>query len=235
MEKEKHRLSRLTQIVTQLQSNKLVTAKTLAEKYQVSVRTIYRDIRTLENSGIPIVVEEGRGYSLMQGYSLPPVMFTEGEANALVTAEHIINKNKDRSLVENYENAITKIKSVLKHSQKEKIDFLNNRIQYREQVENKNTSKYLMSVQMCITNFQLISVQYKSLENNVTNRIIEPFAIYNTQGNWLLIAFCRLRKDYRSFRIDLIQNIIVQNEKFEPHKITLEEYFLQCQKKTLHS
>ncbi len=235
MEKEKHRLSRLTQIVTQLQSNKLVTARTLAEKYQVSVRTIYRDIRTLENSGIPIVVEEGRGYSLMKGYNLPPVMFTEGEANALITAEHIINKNKDRSLVENYENAITKIKSVLKHSQKEKIDFLNNRIQYREQVENKNTSKYLMSIQTCITNFQLISIRYKSLENNVTNRVIEPFAIYNTQGNWLLIAFCRLRKDYRSFRIDLIQNIIVQNEKFEPHKITLEEYFLQCQKKTLHS
>ncbi|MEL7062687.1 MAG: HTH domain-containing protein, partial [Bacteroidota bacterium] len=80
---EKPRLSRLTAILTQLQSKRLVTAKALAERHNVSIRTIYRDIRTLEQSGIPIVTEEGKGYSIMEGYHLPPVVFTEDEANAL--------------------------------------------------------------------------------------------------------------------------------------------------------
>jgi len=80
---KKPRISRLTAILTQLQSKQLLTAREIAEKHHVSVRTIYRDIRTLENSGIPIVTEEGKGYSLMQGFNLPPVMFTEKEANSL--------------------------------------------------------------------------------------------------------------------------------------------------------
>lgn len=100
MEKEKPRLARLTAILTQLQSKRMVTAKEIAEKHNVSVRTVYRDIRTLEKSGIPIVIEEGKGYTLMDGYRIPPVMFTQDEANALITAEQLIRKNKDQSLTE---------------------------------------------------------------------------------------------------------------------------------------
>jgi len=117
---EKSRLSRLTTIITQLQSKKIVTATYLAEKHNVSIRTIYRDIRTLEQSGVPIVVEEGKGYSLMQGYHMPPVMFTENEANALITAEQLVLKNKDQSFIDNYCLAISKIKSVLKYTEIEK-------------------------------------------------------------------------------------------------------------------
>jgi len=90
MAEDKPRLARLTAILTQLQSKKLITARDIAEKHEVSIRTVYRDIRTLEKSGIPIVTEEGKGYSIMEGYKLPPVMFTEDEANALITAEQII-------------------------------------------------------------------------------------------------------------------------------------------------
>ena len=78
---EKPRISRLSQIVTILQSKRLITARELAEKFNVSIRTIYRDIRTLESSGIPIVTEEGKGYFLQEGYQLPPIMFSEEEAN----------------------------------------------------------------------------------------------------------------------------------------------------------
>ena len=123
MPTEKPRLARLTTILTQLQSKRLVTATELADKHQVSVRTIYRDIRTLEKSGIPIVTEEGKGYSIIEGYKLPPVMFTEEEANALITAEQLIRKNKDQSLTEQYESAVTKIKSVLKYTQKDSLIF----------------------------------------------------------------------------------------------------------------
>ena len=155
MEKEKPRLARLTAILTQLQSQRLVTASSIAQKHGVSIRTVYRDMRTLEKSGIPIITEEGKGYSIMEGYKIPPVMFTEEEANALITAEQIINKNKDQSFVELYQNAITKIKSVLGHSQKEKTELLSKRIQIRNNEENLKTSDYLVQLQSAIVNLQL--------------------------------------------------------------------------------
>lgn len=74
MAKAKPRLSRLTAILTQLQSKRLLTAREIAEKYKISIRTVYRDIRTLESSGIPIITVEGQGYSIMEGYKIPPVM-----------------------------------------------------------------------------------------------------------------------------------------------------------------
>ena len=108
------RLSRLISILTQFQTKRLLTSTTLAEKFGVSVRTIYRDIKALEQAGVPILTEEGKGYYLMEGYRIPPVMFTESEANALITAEQLILKNKDASFVKEYKEAVNKIKSVLK-------------------------------------------------------------------------------------------------------------------------
>ena len=81
------RLSRLTAILIQLQTKRLLTATQLADKFSVSIRTIYRDIRALEQAGVPIITEDGKGYTLMEGYRVPPVMFTEAQANALITAE----------------------------------------------------------------------------------------------------------------------------------------------------
>lgn len=234
-ENEKPRISRLTAIVTQLQSKKLVTAKLLSEKFNVSVRTIYRDIRTLEKSGIPIVTEEGKGYSLMDGFQLPPIMFTENEANALITAERLISQNKDLSLVENYTNAITKIKSVLRYSQKESTDFLTERIVFRTNVEKTTTSHHLMTLQSAITKLQLTTIDYISLKNEFSTRTIEPFALYSTQENWILIAFCRLRNEFRSFRIDQIDQLKLENDTFESHKMTLQDYFETCRQKYLTS
>ena len=224
-EKEKPRLSRLTAIITQLQSRRLVTATFLADYHNVSIRTIYRDIRTLERSGIPIVTEEGKGYSLVEGYQLPPVLFTEDEANALITAERLVVKNKDQSFTESYSNAITKIKSVLKYSQKGKADLLADRVWFGDNNAFEKTSNFLMKIQSAITNYQLAEIDYHSADKNLTTRIIEPFALYNNQGNWLLIAYCRLRNDFRSFRIDYIRKLILQSETFEPHNMTIVEYF----------
>ncbi len=227
---EKPRLSRLTAILTQLQSKQILTAGEIAEKYNVSKRTVYRDIRTLENSGIPIITIEGKGYSIMQDFNLPPIMFTELEANALITAEKLIKKNKDKSLTEQYENAVSKIKSVLRHSQKEKIELLSERIVFRNNLKNEKTSNYLMTIQSTISNFNLIEIEYNSLQGEFTKRTIEPFALYSTQDNWLLIAICRLRNDFRVFRLDHIQKLTVQNKHFEPQRMTLQEYFEICRK-----
>lgn len=226
------RLSRLTAILTQLQTKRLLTASELASKFSVSNRTIYRDIKALEQAGVPILTEDGKGYALMEGYRIPPVMFTESEANALITAEQLILKNKDASFVKEYSEAINKIKSVLRNNTKEKANLLSNRIVFRQNTDNDKTSNYLSALQLALTNFNLSKIKYYSIETNqTTERIIEPFAIYSTQENWLLIAFCRLRKDFRAFRLDRIQSLNVFTDKFEPHKITLQEYFEICKAK----
>lgn len=222
---DKPRLSRLTAILTQLQSSRIVTAKVLAEKHNVSIRTIYRDIRTLEKSGVPIITEEGRGYRMMDGYSLPPVMFSEDEANALITAEQLINKNKDISFVEQYKSAIEKIKAILRGPQKEKAHLLTERVYFRNNYKNEKSSSYLMQIQLALTNFQVLKIEYLSSKQVRTTRKIEPFALYSTQENWLLVAFCRLRKEFRVFRIDYIQKVSNTLEQFESHNMTLDEYF----------
>ncbi|WP_106794303.1 YafY family protein [Aquimarina sp. Aq78] len=224
-ETEKPRLSRLTAILTQLQSKRIVTAKYLSEKHNVSVRTIYRDIRTLENSGIPIVTEEGKGYSIMEGYHLPPVLFTEDEANALITVEQLVINNKDQSLIDNVSSALEKIKSILKYSQKGNADLLADRIYFGGNQNEEKSSNNLMQIQSAIIHFQVIKIEYHSSKNKQTSRTIEPFAIYSINGNFLLIAFCRLRNDFRNFRIDFINSLIPQNETFTPHNMTMQKYF----------
>jgi predicted DNA-binding transcriptional regulator YafY len=231
MVEDKPRLSRLTAMVTQLQSKRIVTAKEIAEKHNVSIRTIYRDIRTLEKSGIPIITEEGRGYSILEGYKIPPVMFTQEEANALITAQQLIKKNKDQSLIEQYESAILKIKSVLKYTQKDKAELLTSRIQVRNNLENEKTSNHLIQLQSAVSNYQTIKIDYLSLKNEQSQREIEPFALYTTKDNWVLIAFCKLKNDFRAFRLDCIQKIEILSNHFEPHKMTLQEYLEKCSEK----
>lgn len=226
------RLSRLTAILTQLQTKRLLTASELANKFSVSNRTIYRDIKALEQAGVPILTEEGKGYTLMEGYRIPPVMFTESEANALITAQQLVLKNKDASFVKEYSDAINKIKSVLRNNTRDKANLLSSRIVFRQNADNDRTSNFLSTLQLALTNFNLIKIKYNSPDiNQTTERTIEPFAIYSTQENWLLIAFCRLRKDFRAFRLDRILNLMTLNDQFEPHKITLQEYFEICKEK----
>lgn len=227
---DKSRLSRLTQIITQLQSKRMITARELAEAHGVSVRTIYRDIRALEESGIPILTEEGKGYRLMEGYRLPPVMFTEQEAAAMVTAEKMIARNRDQSFVEHYASAVSKVKAVLKYSQKEKVDLLSDRVMFSN-YNAATTSNFLMQIQSAICQFKVLEIDYHSLQDQKTSRRVEPFAIYSTQGNWLMIAYCRMRLDFRAFRLDRVETLTELTERFEPHDMTLQEYFESYQKK----
>lgn len=231
--KRNSRLTRLTSILIQLQSQKLLTSTKLAEKFEVSIRTIYRDIKTLEQAGVPILIEEGKGYSLMEGYTIPPIMFTEDESNALITAERLVQLNKDSSLISNYTAAINKIKAVLRNNTKEKIQLLSERVAFWKHPNHTNSqSNFLSIIQIAITDLKVIRISYYSPNSDKrSEREIEPFAIINKQGeDWYLIAWCRLRKDYRLFRFDRIKNMLITNEVFRPHKIGLEEYLAQYRK-----
>ncbi|GHN02134.1 hypothetical protein WSM22_36230 [Cytophagales bacterium WSM2-2] len=219
------RLSRLTAILTQLQTKRILTSTFLAEKFGVSIRTIYRDVKALEQAGVPVITEEGKGYSLMEGYKIPPVMFSESQANALILAEQLVLKNKDRSFINDYTEAIDKIKAVLRQSEKDKANLLADRTRFEQNINRERNSDYISQLQIALTNFLLVSIDYKNEQNKNTIRVIEPFALVSTTENWLLIAWCRLRKEFRYFRLDRITRMEISAEKFQPHKMTLQEYF----------
>lgn len=219
------RLSRLTAILTQLQTKRLLTAPELASKFSVSIRTIYRDIKALEQAGVPILTEDGKGYTLMEGYKIPPVMFTESQANALILAEQLVLNNKDASFVKDYSEAIEKIKAVLGHVLKDKANLLSERTRFSQNIYRERNSSNLSELQYALTNFYVTRIEYTNEANQVTTRQIEPFALLSTQENWLLVAWCRLRNEFRYFRLDRVNKMEVLTEKFTPHKMTLQEYF----------
>ncbi len=226
------RITRLTAILIRLQGGKLVTANQLAARFSVSVRTIYRDIKTLELAGVPVYTEEGKGYRLMEGYSLPPVMFTENEANALITAAHVIDKTKDASLISEYNMAIDKIRAVLRLGIKEKVSLLSQRIAISPGFTEGRSTDSLAQIQAALTTFKVLKIAYQSdAGEDPTQRDIEPFGLYySLEENWLVIAFCRLRKDFRMFRLDRIKSLTVSEKTFVPHKMTLAAYLEQKQK-----
>lgn len=218
------RLHRLTAILVKLQSKKIVQASDLAEKFDVSIRTIYRDMLALSDAGVPIGAEAGTGYFLVDGYSLPPIMFTEKQANALITASKIIQTNNDQSLIADYKDAIEKVKAILNTSQKEKLELLEKRIVgtlYKE----SPISNYLSVIQKAITDLRILEIEYSAASKEYTKREIEPMGIYFTNNIWVLIAYCRLRKDYREFRTDRILNLRETSKLFPPKFFTLEGYF----------
>jgi predicted DNA-binding transcriptional regulator YafY len=219
------RLSRLTAILTQLQTKRLLTSTTLAEKFGVSVRTIYRDIKALEQAGVPVLTEDGKGYTLMEGYKIPPVMFTESEANALILAEQLVLKNKDASFVKDFAEAIDKIKAVLRQSEKDKANLLADRTRFDQNTNRERNSNNLSDLQFALTNFCLTRIDYTNEADKTTSRLIEPFALINTTENWLMVAWCRLRKAFRYFRLDRINKTEILTEKFTPHKLTLQDFF----------
>ena len=160
----------------------------------------------------------------MEQYRIPPVMFTEEEANALILTEQLVQKNKDASLIRDYTNAIDKIKAVLGRSTKEKANLLSERTRFDQNTQSERTSDNISTLQYALTNFILVSIRYTNEAGNTTTRDLEPFALLSTE-NWLLIAWCRLRKEFRYFRLDRIEELKLLSEKFTPHNISLQEFF----------
>jgi predicted DNA-binding transcriptional regulator YafY len=229
------RLTRLSAILLQLQTKKVVSSADLAEKFEVSVRTIYRDIRVLEQIGVPIASREGKGYTLAEGYKIPPIMFSEEEASALITAAQLLKLNKDSSLISAFEQAVDKVKAVLNYTTREKLELLSTRVAISPAYIEVSTSSSLTLIQNALTSFTLLRIRYKAEgEKQDTERLIEPFAFYYSgQQQWALIAFCRLRNDFRMFRLDRISDVYSMEIKFEPHQLSLQQYLLGKEKNFL--
>ena len=226
------RLTRLSAILLQLQTRKLVSSTKLAEKFQVSARTIYRDIRLLGQIGVPILTLEGKGYSLAEGYKIPPVMFSEQEANALITAGQLIGLSRDSSLAQHYSDAVDKVKAVLNYAIKDKAELLSQRIAVSAASIIQPGSNTLPAIQHALTSFAVLRITYQAEHTGEsTERLIEPFAFYySLEQNWALIAFCRLRNDFRMFRLDRIKTVVPTGHTFTPHQLTLQQYLQEKEK-----
>jgi len=214
-----NRIDRLTAILTHLQSKRLIRAVELAERFNVSLRTIYRDVRALEESGIPIIGEAGQGYSLMEGYRLPPVMFTKEEALSFLVAEKLVEKALDEQSSQFFKEALIKIKSVLKSDEKDLLVDLQDSIKVMKSTVLNNANKSFQTVLRAISERKVIETAYKTfVDDRYSERKLEPLGMFHTHEQWYLIAFCLLRNDYRTFRLDRFSSLRITDQFYTRSK-----------------
>lgn len=220
------KFNRIVAILTQLQSRRIVTAQDLASRFDVSLRTIYRDIRTLESAGVPIISEAGTGYSIMEGYRLPPIMFNKEEALSFIKSEKLMQKFTDKNIGHHYESAMIKVKSVLKNSEKDFLDTLEGQIDIRptQKLFNSNIPNSLEIILESISNQKQVDLEYKAISDEITIRSIEPVGIFHEHNFWYILGYCMLRKDYRQFRTDRIISMQKTNTDFIKSHGNLADY-----------
>lgn len=222
-----NRFDRIVAILIQLQSKKIVKAQELADRFDVSLRTIYRDVRSLETSGVPIVSEAGVGYSIMDGYRLPPVMFTREEASSFVAAEKLMQRFTDKTFGAYYESAMFKVKSVLRGKEKDWIDALQSQIIINpaETLFNENIPNALEILFESIAEKTQVFVKYQSMESDIpSERNLEPVGIFHENNYWYVVAYCHFRKDYRQFRTDRLLQIQRTDIPFQLEHGTLDDF-----------
>lgn len=221
------KFDRIVAILIQLQSKKIVKAHELAERFEVSLRTIYRDIRTLEASGVPIYSEAGIGYSLMDGYRLPPVMFTREEASSFIAAEKLMQKFTDAELGNHYASAMYKLKAVLQGSDKDWVSTIESKVlmQTSGKTINEKAPNALAFLFKSIAERTQIILGYEAIDaDGMTERTIEPVGVFHDHNSWYFLGYCHLRKDYRQFKTDRIHSIkntavpfVLEHEPLEVH------------------
>jgi predicted DNA-binding transcriptional regulator YafY len=229
-----NRIDRLSAILIQLQSKRVVKAQEIADRFEISLRTVYRDVRSLEEAGVPVVGEAGVGYWLMEGYRLPPVMFTKEEATAFLMAEKLITKLTDNTTDQHFKSAMYKVKAVLKTTEKDFLEDIDERIEvigHPSNIETKPNKDILQVILKSISEKRILNLQYFSRnQEQQTERRIEPIGICYINTHWHLIAFCQLRNDYRDFRIDRIIELLPTSKLFRGNAHpSLQNYLKQIE------
>jgi predicted DNA-binding transcriptional regulator YafY len=219
-----NRVDRLFAILTTLQSRKYATAEYISDKFDISVRTVYRDIKALAEIGIPVSFETHKGYFVVQGYFLPPASFTNEEANALILMVSLAEKFADRSIAKHSDSAVSKIKAILKTSQKTKVDELHEQIKVYKAHTEKETPEYLTEIQNAIINKQVLEIEYKNNLQEESKREVEPIGLVFYSMDWHLIAWCWKRNEYRDFKTSRILNMSCGSSFRKPDHIDLNKY-----------
>lgn len=216
------RADRLFAIIQLMRRNKLVRARDIAQKLEISERTVYRDIQDLIASGVPIEGEAGVGYVLKGGFDLPPLMFTEEEIEALVLGVRIVRSWADAGLAEAADDVLAKVAAVLPHRlraymQETPLDAPPNH--WAEPI-----SIDLAELRRAVRDRLKLSIEYRDRDGSTSHRTIRPLLMSFFGPVWTLTAWCELRDDFRSFRLDRIMKLTVGDSfRHEPGR-TLNDY-----------
>lgn len=223
-----NRIDRLIALIILLQSKKLIKGKEIANYFNISLRTVYRDINAICEAGVPVAAEAGEGYSIVPGYHLPPVMFTKDEAAALFTGAKFAEHFTDQSVKKHCLSAITKIQSVLPDNTKDYLEKLQKSIFINTPPAEQNHFRddVLATIQEAMVDNLVLKIDYYAAwSDSWSEREIEPLGIAYYNNHWHLIAWCRLRNDVRDFRADRLKKVCKTNEKFTLRKnSTVKEY-----------
>ena len=211
-----NRIDRLFGILLQLQSKKRVHSKELASAFEVSERTIFRDIAALAELGVPITTEWGEGYSLMEGFYLPPLIFTPDEASSLFLGARMLSCQAAGKLADASHQALVKLEAALPKATSEQVEELSETIRFMLPERRFNLDdRRLMTLRQAIKHRQVIDITYHSyIRDEVTQRQVEPYELIYGGDSWYVRGHCRLRHDTREFRLDRIDGLRLLDETF---------------------
>jgi len=225
-----NRIDRLTAIIIFLQGRQRVSVQELSERYSISLRTVYRDLAALQEAGVPIGSESGEGYYIVKGYHLPPVMFDRNEASSLLAGERLMQKWRDIELGKSYLSALDKIRSILPADDREYLEKLDRYIKVLHYPDEKNgplpDDRIFSYLQNAIIRKEVLDISYFSPSSqDKTRRMVEPLGLLLMGNHWYLAGWCRLRKDYRMFRLDRFEEYKLTGTKLPDHpEHTLKEF-----------
>ncbi|NLE25074.1 MAG: YafY family transcriptional regulator [Clostridiaceae bacterium] len=217
------KLDRLVSIIVMLLRKEKVQAKELAEMFEVSVRTIYRDIEAINLAGIPIVTYQGvnGGIGIAEGYRLDKSVLTEDEMYTIVsTLNGIATTMPDNR----YEIIMEKIKNTIPSKQLESMDSKIKQliIDFFPWGSSKMLKESISVIKRAIENHDLIQFSYIDFSANKTIRVVEPYSLVLKSQNWYLHAWCQTRQDLRVFKLSRIKELIVLDQKFEMREIEID-------------
>ena len=208
---------RLNEIVHQLRRmHQAVTADTLAALFEVSPRTIYRDIQDLMDSGIPITGEAGVGYVIDKQYHLPPIMFDADEIEAIALGIGMVSNWTDAAFARKAKSAYEKIQATLTAPMIHELTQIST---FSAPSRYKIPWKVnFTEVRECIRRKQFVTFSYLDLSDQVTERTIRPLALISFSPIWLLAGWCEKRQNFRNFRLDRISDFSVSPQRFRDEK-----------------
>jgi len=208
------RADRLFQIIQLLRGRRrAVTARWLAEQLEVSERTVYRDVRDLMSTGTPIEGEAGVGYQLRRDYDLPPLMFDAEEIEALVFGARIVRRHGDARLAKAADQVISKVQAVLPKRLRPLLRE-SKLFAIRFDDDQKEISDTLTTVRGAAAKSQKLRLDYEKEDGESSSRLVRPLGLFFWGRRWTLTAWCELRTDFRTFRLDRMKGVEVLEETF---------------------
>ncbi len=210
------RADRLFQIVQFLRGGRLVTAQLLAERLEVSERTIYRDIADLQSTGVPIDGEAGVGYIMREGFDLPPLMFNRDEIVAIVAGTRMLKSVGGIEMAKAAEEALFKIEAVLPEAERARLGKVSVRAPFRYIPE--HVRRALDTIEEATEERRVIRFAYEDANGQKTERDIQPLGLWFWTNSWTAVGWCRMREDFRMFRVDRMTHLTVTEESFRLQK-----------------